>query len=137
MKLEKKVIAPRRIELVFYCEEPKLDYIHFLRWLSHFPHDNRTWIGTQHTIPNGNPAEPVAGMDGFDTFLFLPTLVDADRAISERLIPDGEAVELLWVVPLSSAECKLKLKRGTDAILDLFDQHQHSFVFHPGRKSYV
>ncbi len=45
--------APRRVELIFYCFEAKPEYCETLRWLAHFPHDRKTWIGAAHTVPNG------------------------------------------------------------------------------------
>src|SRR6266536_2081042 len=44
---------PRRVELIFYCSEPRQEYIDTLRWVAHFPHDNKTWLGSGHTMPNG------------------------------------------------------------------------------------
>jgi hypothetical protein len=40
-------------------------------------------------------------------------------------------------VPITTAECNFKLKRGFGALMKLFDQNQHPLVFDPGRKSYV
>src|SRR5262249_697251 len=47
--------APRRVELLLYCDEPGDEYIATLRWLAHFPHSARTWVGYGHTLPNGDP----------------------------------------------------------------------------------
>jgi hypothetical protein len=35
------VKAPRRTELIFYCAEPKQEYVETMRWLAHFPHDQK------------------------------------------------------------------------------------------------
>src|SRR5689334_2571775 len=35
----------RRAELIFYCDEPKPEYIETIRWLARFPHDQKTWVG--------------------------------------------------------------------------------------------
>src|SRR6476660_2318261 len=37
--------VPRRVELIFYCDELKEEYINTLRWLAHFPHDTKSWLG--------------------------------------------------------------------------------------------
>ncbi len=129
--------VPRRVELIFYCQEPSADYIETLRWLAHFPHDQKTWIGSGHTIPNGNPPAPLWGSSVLDTILFLPTIVKLDRTLPDELILDGEPVHFLWVVPLTTPECNLKLAKGTDAILGLFGRNRHPHVFDPGRASYV
>ena len=51
--------VPRRVELIFYCSEPREDYIATLRQLAHFPHSSNSWLGHGHTMPNGNPPEPL------------------------------------------------------------------------------
>jgi hypothetical protein len=129
--------VPRRVELIFYCKEPKQEYLETLRWLAHFPHDQKAWIGAGHTIPNGDPPAPFWGSSILDTILFMPTVVLRDQKLHEQLILDGDPVDFLWVVPLSKRECKLKLAKGVSAIYELFDRHQHPHVFDPNRPSYV
>jgi hypothetical protein len=129
--------APRRVELIFYCSEPKQEYRETMQWLAHFPHDQRTWIGSGHTIPNGNPPAPLFGSSVLDTVLFIPTIVKRDGTLPEELILDGEPVHFLWVVPLTTPECELKLAKGLNAILALFGQNRHPHVFDPSRASYV
>jgi len=128
---------PRRVELILYCKEPKPEYIATLRWLAHFPHNQSTWLGMGHTIPNGIPPQPFWGSAVLDTILLLPPIVQKDAALPQHLKIAGEPVEFLWVVPISTAECTLKLDKGVEAILDLFSIHRHPHVFDPRRKSYV
>lgn len=119
------VKAPRRCELILYCSEPKPEYIETMRWLAHFPHDQKTWIGSGHTIPNGNPPAPFWGSSILDTILLIPPIVKRDQTLQDELILGGEAVHFLWMVPLTAPECKLKLGKGLDAILDLFQRNRH------------
>jgi hypothetical protein len=72
-----------------------------------------------------------------DTLLFMQSIVSTDRTLPEELKLGGEPVHFLWVVPLTTAECNLKLEKGFNAILGLFQQHRHPHVYDPGRKSYV
>jgi hypothetical protein len=128
--------VPKRVEIIFYCREPRKEYADTMRWLAHFPHDQNTWIGAFHTIPNGNPPESLWGTE-MDTAFFLPPLVKTDQTLKEELVLDGDPVELLWLTPLTARECELKLAQGASAILDMFKKHRHPFVFDPNRKSYV
>jgi hypothetical protein len=137
LEMDVPVAAPRRVELIFYCSELQQEYVETMRWLAHFPHDQKTWIGSGHTIPNGNPPEPFWGSSVLDTFLLLPPIVTRDATLPDELILGGEPVHFLWAVPLTTPECNLKLEQGTDAILDLFDRNRHSHVFDPNRLSYV
>jgi len=72
-----------------------------------------------------------------DTILFLPPIVVRDQSLPEELILQGEPVHLLWLVPISTAECNLKLRKGSQALLDILEKHRHPHVFDPMRKSYI
>jgi len=127
----------RRIELVLYASEDKPDFVQVLRQLAHFPHDHRTWIHWGHTMPNGTPPAPLFGTRQLDCMFFMPSIVTPDSTLEERLSWRDQPVKLVWCVPITTAECNLKLERGSDAIYDLFDQHQHPFIFTGDRSSYV
>lgn len=129
--------APRRAELIFYCAEPSQEYIDTLRWVGRFLHDQKTWLSYGHTMPNGNPPAPFWGSEVLDTLLFMPTIVRRDQTLPEKLVLAGDPVHFLWVVPLSTPECNLKLEQGFGAILDLFEENRHPHLFNPARKSYV
>ena len=129
--------APRRVELIFYCSEPRDEYISILRWIAHFPHNAKSWVGYGHTIPNGNPPAPFWGSTELDTLFFLPPIVKRDQTLPSELKLGDAPVHFLWVVPLTTAECNFKLAKGFDAMLNLFQQNRHPHVFDPHRKSYV
>jgi hypothetical protein len=137
MRMPRGADVPKRVELIFYCSEPRDEYVDTLRWLAHFPHNQKTWIGIGHTIPNGNPPEPMWGSSILDTVLLMPTVVQRDQALAEELQLAGDPVHFLWVVPLTTAECNFKLKQGLPAIYSLFDKHRHPHVYDPHRASYV
>jgi hypothetical protein len=126
----------RRVELVFYTSEARPEYPELLRRLAHFPHDNRTWIHWGHTMPNGTPPEPLPGT-ALDCFLFMPSILQPDFGLGDRLAWRDEPVHLVWCVPITTAECNLKLEQGADALYDLFDQRNHPLVFSGARESYV
>ena len=84
--------VPRRVELIFYCAEPREEYIATLRWVAHFPHDSKSWLGHGHTMPNGNPPASFWGSTELDTLLFLPPIVTKDQTLPEELKLDGEPV---------------------------------------------
>lgn len=127
----------RRIELVFYSETSNEDYADLLRFFAHFVHNNKTWLHWHHTMPNGNPPQPVFGTTNLDTFLFAPTMIEADSMIADKLSLDGDTVNLVWVIPITTAECELKLQKGVDAVYDLFGQFEHPIAFDGDRESYV
>ena len=127
----------RRAELIFYASEDRPEYMEFLRRLAHFPHDNHTWLHWGHTMPNGNPPEPIFGSRVLDSIFFMPSILTPDSELGGRLSWNGESINFLWCVPITSAECALKLEQGTDSLYDLFDANEHPFVFDGGRDSYA
>jgi hypothetical protein len=127
----------RRAEIVFYSTENRDDYSELLRRLAHFVHDNNTWLHWGHTMPNGQPPEALFGTDNLDTLFFMPSIVRPDSSLGERLQIESEPVNLIWCVPITAAECELKLKNGTDALYNLFDKNEHPFAFSGNRPSYV
>jgi hypothetical protein len=127
----------RRIELAFYASEDKPEYPELLRRLAHFPHDNRTWIHWGHSMPNGLPPQPVFGTGPLDCLFFMPSIVKPDSELGAHLQWQGARIELVWCVPITTKECDVKLKLGTDALYDLFDVNEHPFVFSGSRKSYI
>jgi hypothetical protein len=137
MNVPRATDAPRRVELIFYCTEPRPEYIETLRWLAHFPHDQRTWIGVGHTTPNGDPPAPFWGSSTLDTVFFIPSIVKRDSTLPAELQLEGEPVHFLWVVPITTPECNLKLTRGANSLLDLFEKNRHPHVFDAGRAGYV
>jgi len=137
MTLPVNTDRPRRVELIFYCSETSAEYAEAMRQLAHFPHDQNTWLGAFHSFANGDPPIPMWGSKILDTFLFLPPPVAEDQSLGEQLILDGDPVEFLWIVPVTTAESILKLTMGHKAILDLLDENSHPYVFNPNRTSYV
>jgi hypothetical protein len=136
MNVPPKTKAPARVELILYCTEPQPAYIATLRFLAHFAHDQKTWIGAFHTIPMGDQTGTMCSA-ALDTIFLLPPIVQKDNDLAKDLILNGEAVQFLWVVPISAAECKIKLDKGSNALLDLFQENRHPYIFDPNRKSYA
>ncbi len=129
-------INSNRTELVFYCREPKNIYCELLRRVAHFPHDNSSYLGIGHTLPISSSGIFKSNPQ-LTTLLFMPSFVEEDMKLKETLKIKDSPVNLLWVVPISDAECNLKLKAGISGILDVFDKNEHSFVFDENRKGYV
>jgi hypothetical protein len=142
MKLPEDAPAdmPARVEMVFYLpgdREPKEEYIAFMHKMGRFCFDYNTWLGWGHTIPNGNPPQPIFVGTKFDSLLVIGPPMSPDNELGKGLFLEGDAVHLLWVVPVTTAEREFKLEHGTQALLEIFDKVQHPFVFDETRASYV
>ena len=132
--------VPVRAEVVLYLPAdapPGPEYAGFLRVCGRFVYDHRTALGPGHTFANGQPPRPIFDDAGFTAVLFLDPLFAPDNELPGHLALDGDPVHLLWVVPLTPAEHRLKLEKGTGALLDLFDRVRHPVAFDRHRGSYV
>lgn len=92
-----------------------------LKMLARLPHEFETWLGTGHTIPNGDPAEPYADNTKFSCALILPPLNAPDEFHCMETA-DGTSIWFYSVVPLYEEETNFKLNKGLDALLARFDK---------------
>lgn len=95
--------------------------IRVLKQLARLPHEYQTWLGSGHTVPNGDPPGPYAEDTALCCALIAPPLTlpaEAHRFQSSR-----GACAIYGLFPLFAAEVNLKLERGTDALLELFDKN--------------
>src|SRR5262245_53972354 len=133
-----KEVEFRRAELVLYVEKPTDEQIGLLRWLARLPLvQEGTWYSPGTTMTNGNPPRPIFDDSDLCCYLFLEPVVGRDNKLHEKLDVDGDPVALLWVVPITEAECQYILDRSPDDFLDLLDRKKHPFVLDEGRRSYV
>jgi hypothetical protein len=108
--------------------------IRLLKWLARFPHKYETWLGRGHTIPNGDPPKPYAGNTKLCGAIVLPAAT-APRSFSTLRVHAEKEVTFYSVVPLYREEIDLKLSRGTNALLGLFNKHSIDDIFDPSRRN--
>jgi hypothetical protein len=127
----------RRAELVLYVDEPQELYVNLLRWLARLIHEQQTWMLPGSTMTNGNPPQPIFEESVLSCYTFLEPLEEPDIEFPSRLKLDGDAVGLLWVVPVSEAECEFVRERDLEEFYGLLEQSGHSLVLDAGRESYL
>lgn len=96
--------------------------IRLLKSLARLPHKYNTWLGFGHTVPNGDPAEPYASNTLFTGVIVLPP-VTTPPGFSQLSIPGVKDVQFYALVPLYQEEMDLKLRKGTDELLEKFDRN--------------
>ncbi len=96
--------------------------VRLLKTLARLPHKHDTWLGFGHTVPNGDPEEPYAPGVPFTGAIILPP-VTTPPEFSHLSIPDAKDIQFYSVVPLYPEEMALKLRKGSDELLDRFDRH--------------
>jgi hypothetical protein len=96
-----------------------------LRWLkqlARLPHEYDTWLSYGHTVPNGDPAEPLASNTRLSGVVLLPPILLGD-GFDAVTLEDGAVVNIWAVVPLYDEEMDLKLREGVEALFPGFEKH--------------
>lgn len=94
--------------------------IRWLKNLARLPSEYDTWLGYGHSIPNGDPAAPLAPGSWLVGWVLLPPLTLPAEARSVPL-PDGRRIDLFAIVALTQAELDRKLRGGVEALFDGFE----------------
>lgn len=106
--------------------------IYWLKTLARFPHEHNTWLGSGHTIPNGDPAQPFATNTGMSTMLVLEP-VGVSKDFWELHLSDEKSIKFFNLVPLYAEETQLKLDEGMDALLDKLSELGSGLVMDAAR----
>lgn len=110
--------------------------IRLLKTLARLPHEFETFLWIGHTVPNGDPPEPYAPSTKLCCALVAPAILVPDD-FRELDVGEGRIVNFLGVVPLYEDEMDFKLEKGTEALFDLFDEHEVTELVAPDRPSVV
>ncbi len=128
----------QRAEIIMYVDEPKDEYLKLLHEYARTPHDFNTFFAHGHTVPNGQPADPLFKGSELDTVFFMPTILSPDDRYPEFITQEsGIALQLLHLMPITTIESDYKLEKGTNALYDVFAENDLPFVLNEARKSYL
>ncbi|TWO69822.1 suppressor of fused domain protein [Caenimonas sedimenti] len=106
--------------------------IRMLKFLARLPHKYDTWLGFGHTVPNGDPPEPYAPGTGLAGAIILPPITLPEDFQILRVDPAKE-IHFMSVIPLYPQEMDLKLRSGTQKLLEKFDKAGFSDLIDPAR----
>lgn len=118
-----------------FADERNYWPLRLMKMLARWPHHANTWLGFGHTVAGEEP-EPFAASTKLCAAVLLPP-VTLDEAAWCLEKPDGERICFWAAVPLHLSELKFKLEHGTDALLELFDDHGVTDRIDPERPSVV
>lgn len=93
-----------------------------MRWLkqvAQLPSEFNTFVGMNHTIPNGEEAAPFARNTRLGCMMVTPPFLSPQSA--KLIINDHVTIYFLALMPLYPEEMQLKMSRGADALNDLLD----------------
>jgi hypothetical protein len=108
--------------------------VSLLRYLAHFPRKYQTWLGWGHTIPNGDPAQPYAKSTELCGAILLSSPTVPEEFHTLKVGADKEIV-FYSIIPLYREEMDLKLRSGTDKLLERLFKKGVSDVIGPMRKN--
>lgn len=107
--------------------------IRWLKMIGRFPHEHDTWLWAFHSVPNGEPARPFAPNTKLTGVVLVPP-VTTDPAFRELRIDGTKTIHFHALVPLTSAEMRLKLDKGAEALFEGFEKHHVSELLDIGRR---
>lgn len=110
--------------------------VRWLKTLARFPHEYETWLSVAHTIPNGDPPEPLADNTRFTGFMLVPPLTTSVE-FHELLVPPLRTIHFHALLPLTAAEMTFKLKHGADALMERLEKAKVTELIDIRRKSVV
>ncbi|AWB43067.1 hypothetical protein DCC85_01690 [Paenibacillus sp. CAA11] len=96
--------------------------VRWLKVIARFVHDYQTWMGFGHTMPNGDPAEPLSSQTKQSGIVLLPP-IQVPESFGELQMDEERSVNFYSIVPLYPEEMDFKLKHGINALLERFDEH--------------
>lgn len=106
--------------------------IRALKFLARFAHEHQTWLSYGHTIPNGNPPNPIAEGLPFTGFVLSMPWIGGEEFSVLRLA-NGTPVWFWSLIPLHTSEADFKLAHGADALFEKIGQAGYSDLFDPAR----
>ena len=108
--------------------------VRLLKTLARFPHKYESWLGWGHTMPNGDPALAYSENTKLCGMIILPSVIVPDDFYHLEINTEKK-ISFFSVVPLYEEEMNLKLRNGTDALLDKFDKYDINDIVDISRKN--
>lgn len=107
--------------------------VRWLKKLARFPHLHEGWLGLGHTVPNGDPPEPLAANTRLCGWLVdQPLLLPPDI---QKLRVGEKSINFYAIVPLYDEEMTFKVRKGSGAFAHLLDRAKVSELIDPARPS--
>ncbi|WP_435168846.1 suppressor of fused domain protein [Paenibacillus glycanilyticus] len=110
--------------------------IRCLKMLARLPHEYNTWFYTDHTIPNGDPAEPYSESTKLSGMMItIPSTVESLEEFFTLRASESKEVHFFSLTPLYNDEMNYKLKHGADALLAKLEKAEITQIIDPKRKN--
>ena len=108
----------------------------WLKYLAQLPHKSGGWLGYGHTIPNGDPPQPLDESTEAVSVMLIPPVSLPERFARLRVgETDAEIINFWALVPLLPDELRMKLQAKTPTLLEKMEKAKLSDILEPGRQS--
>ena len=108
----------------------------WLVYLARMPRWKNTWLGYGHTVPNGEPPQPVDDSTAACSVMLIPPVSLPERFARLRVDETDAGIINFWaLVPLMPDELDLKLEKGTPTLLEKMANRKLSDIWKPSRRS--
>jgi hypothetical protein len=105
----------------------------WLQTLARFPHQANTFLAPGHTIPNGDPPEPIGPDTEMRCILIREPVATPEAFRTLKL--KKKTIHFYALVPLYREEMEYKIARGYEALTKLLDEHHVTELLDPKRPS--
>lgn len=114
--------ADRKLDFADFSDERNYWPVRWLKKVGILPHDQDTWLGPGHTIPNGDPPIPLAPNTKLCCIQLEPPM-SVPRSFWSVEVDRHRVVSFLTLVPIYPEELEFKIRYGSDALLERFDSY--------------
>ena len=108
--------------------------IRWLKIMARMPHEYDTWLGWGHTVPNGDPPEPLAEGTDLCCMLVMPPVL-VDEKFYQLRVGKKKLINFYALYPLYKEEMDYKLKKGAEGIIEKFSEAEVTELLDPARKN--
>ncbi len=108
----------------------------WLKYLATLPATGNGWLGYGHTIPNGEPPQPLDESTEAVSVMLIPPVSLPERFARLRVgQTDADIINFWALVPLLPDELRMKLQARTPTLLEKMEKAKMSDILEPGRRS--
>jgi hypothetical protein len=108
--------------------------IRWLKIMARMPHEYDTWLGWGHTVPNGDPPEPLAPGTEMCCMLVMPPVL-VDEKFYQLKVGKNKLINFYALYPIYKEEMDHKLKKGAEGIVEKFSEAEVTELLDMGRKN--
>jgi Suppressor of fused protein (SUFU) len=106
--------------------------VRLLKRLARYPHENKTWLYSGHSIISSDSPQPFAGNTKMTSAVLRYPFLVPDNALTID-VADGRRIRLWAVVPVYSEERVFIERNGFERFEELLRQHRVTELLDPNR----